>query len=255
MSPRFRSRLRPRQSAALRDAGRALRPAFAGRARSGARGDGGGGRCCAPTSLALLDSGSCGATRCARFASSAQTRRRKSEVRSALRAPTPRRRCSAPPKSPRAPERARPANAGRSARPASRSAADCRYSRVSGVRGDDGASSRERHDGTCKGAGEGAGRAPRARLVRCREAQQHRRRAQRASFVILAASVRAELAQRAQRVSPRQPVLRASQGTPAKRGQAPGAAAAHGPRVCPRVWPRLCPCLCSRRCPPAARLT
>ncbi len=44
----------------------------------------------------LLASGSCGATRCARFASSAQTGRRKSEVRSALRAPTPRLRCSAP---------------------------------------------------------------------------------------------------------------------------------------------------------------
>ncbi len=51
--------------------------------------------------------------------------------------------------------------------------------------------------------------------VRSREAQQHRRRAQRASSIILAATVRAELAQRAQRVSPRQPVLRASQGTPA----------------------------------------
>ncbi len=44
----------------------------------------------------LLATGSCGATRCARCASSAQTGRRKSEVRSALRAPTPRLRCSAP---------------------------------------------------------------------------------------------------------------------------------------------------------------
>ncbi|MCD6734183.1 MAG: hypothetical protein LT103_11380, partial [Burkholderiaceae bacterium] len=51
----------------------------------------------------LLASGSCGATRCARFASSAQTRRRKSEVRSALRAPTPRLRCSAPQKATHAP--------------------------------------------------------------------------------------------------------------------------------------------------------
>ncbi|MFO1301698.1 MAG: hypothetical protein U1F17_15270 [Burkholderiaceae bacterium] len=52
---------------------------------------------------------------------------------------------------------------------------------------------REHNDGI----GKGVGRAPRARLVRSREAQQHRRRAQRASFIMLAAIVRAELAQRA----------------------------------------------------------
>jgi len=117
----------------------------------------------------------------------------------------------------------------RRARPALRPAADCCPSEVC-VRNENGALADEHHDG----AGKGAGRAPRARLVRSREAQQHRRRAQRAPSVILAAIVRAELAQRAQRVSPRQPVLRASQGTPAKRGQAPGAPAAHGPRLCPR---------------------
>jgi hypothetical protein len=56
-----------------------------------------------------------------------------------------------------------------------------------------GAVARERHDGV----GKGAGRRPRARLVRSREAQPHRRRAKRASSIILAAIVRAELAQRA----------------------------------------------------------
>jgi len=79
------------------------------------------------------------------------------------------------------------------ARAAPRSAADCRSSGVGGARIDDGAVAHEHHDGV----GKGAGRAPRARLVRSREAQQHRRRAQRASSIILAAIVRAELAQRA----------------------------------------------------------
>jgi len=44
---------------------------------------------------------------------------------------------------------------------------------------------REHHDVS----GKGAGRQPRARLVRSREAQPHRRRAQRAAFIILAAIV------------------------------------------------------------------
>src|SRR5690606_24677599 len=44
----------------------------------------------------LLASGSCGATHFARCARFVQTWRRKSDVRSALRAPTPRLRCSAP---------------------------------------------------------------------------------------------------------------------------------------------------------------
>jgi len=245
----------------------------------------------------LLAPGSCGATRCARCASSAQTGRRKSEVRSALRAPTPRLRCSAPPKSPRLAQRARrpwPERPGAGAPPnpfasgaAPRPATDGRSGSVSGNRTEDGAVAHEHHDG----AGKGAGRAPRARLVRSREAQRHRRRAQRASFIILAATVRAELAQRAQRVSPRQPVMPVqcarlcgacgpadlpgwqganrshagrhgedsqrchpgkgaahrrrigghtaltSQGTPVKRGQAPGAPAAHGPRLCTRKHP------------------
>ena len=198
---------------------------------------------------ALLASGSCGATRCARCASSARTGRRKSEVRSALRAPPPRLRCSAPPKSPRLRARAH------AARRVRRYAAERRSGNVGGVRTEDEAFPGEYHDGI----GKGAGRAPRARLVRSREAQQHRRRAQRASSIILAATVRAELAQRAQRVSPRQPVLRASQGTPAKRGQAPGAPATPGPRLCARRRPRFCarqrPRLCARghqvchRCP------
>ena len=118
-------------------------------------------------------------------------------------------------------------------RAARRPAADGRSNDVGGVRSVDGAIAPEPHDGI----GKGAGRAPWARLVRSREAQQHRRRAQRASSIILAAIVRAELAQRAQRVSPRQPVLRASQGTPAKRGQAPGAPTAPGPRLCSRQRP------------------
>ncbi len=55
----------------------------------------------------LLASGSCGRTRCASFARSAQTCGRKSDKRSALRAPTPRLRGSAPQKSPHA-EQPRP---------------------------------------------------------------------------------------------------------------------------------------------------
>src|SRR5690606_35988196 len=55
-------------------------------------------------------------------------------------------------------------------------------------------------------------------LVRRREAQQRRRaRAARVNF-IPAASVRAERAQHAQRVTRRQPALRASQGTPREAG-------------------------------------
>ncbi len=238
---------------------------------------------------ARLASGSCGATRFARCARFAQTQRRKSEVRSALRAPTPRLRCSAPPKSPREARRAcgpGPERPGAGAPPdrfalgaAPRPAADGRSGSVGGVPCVVGAVAHEHHDGVDKGAG----RAPRARLVRSREAQRHRRRAQRASSIILVATVRAELAQR---VSPRQPVMPVqcarlcgacgpadlpgwqganrshagwhgedsqrchpgkgaahkrrigghtaltSQGTPAKRGQAPGAPAAHGPRLC-----------------------
>ena len=134
----------------------------------------------------------------------------------------PRRRCPAgPPERRGCARRAQPDAAGR------------RSGCVSGVRIEDEGFPREHRNGI----GKGAGRAPRARLVRSREVQQHRRRAQRASSIILAAIVRAELAQRAQRVSPRQPVLRASQGTPAKRGQAPGAPAAPGPRLCSRQRP------------------
>ena len=108
-------------------------------------------------------------------------------------------------------------------------AAACLEGKVGGTPGEDGAVPREHRYGDHEGAGRGAGAGlaqarwparrwpcrPQARLVRSREAQRHRRRAQRASSIILAATVRAELAQRAQRVSPRQPVLRASQGTPA----------------------------------------
>ena len=181
----------------------------------------------------LLAPGSCGATRCARFASSAQTGRRKSEVRSALRAPPPRLRCSVP-QTPAhwAPRRLPHCLARGPARLCARLrlGATCRDGGVDGVCSEDGDVRRMNHRSDCKGAG----RPPRVRLVRSREAQRHRRRAQRASSIILAATVRAELAQRAQRVSPRQPVLRASQGTPAKRGQAPGAPAAAGLRLCAR---------------------
>ena len=66
-------------------------------------------------SPALLVPGSCGATRFARCARFAQTQRRKSDVRSALRAPTPGLRCSAPQKARnRAPHRLR-SGPGRSA--------------------------------------------------------------------------------------------------------------------------------------------
>jgi hypothetical protein len=183
MGLRFRSCLRSLRSSAGRDAGQAPRPPYARRAPSGGRGDDGGGRRCAPTLLRCSTSGSCGATRYARCASSAQTGRRKSEVRSALRAPTPRLRCSAPPTSPRPPEGARRAYGGRGACPASRPADDRSSGSVGGVRIEDGALAHEHHDGI----GKGADRRVAARLVRSREAQQHRRRAQRASSIILAA--------------------------------------------------------------------
>ena len=129
--------------------------------------------------------------------------RRENVGRSALRAPTPRLRCSAPPTSAaaRAPAPLRAPLPGPWACPA----AERRSGHVGGVRINDGALACERHDGIGKvtadgaapGTAEGVGRQPQARLVRSREAQPHRRRAQRASSIILAAIVRAELAQRA----------------------------------------------------------
>ncbi len=70
--------------------------------------------------LRCSTSGSCGATHFARCARFVQTQRRKSEVRSALRAPTPRLRCSAPPKSPAVPRGPPPHATAR--RPATRAA-------------------------------------------------------------------------------------------------------------------------------------
>jgi len=55
-------------------------------------------------------------------------------------------------------------------------------------------------------------------LVRSREAQRRRRAREARVVITLAASVRAERARHAQRVTRRQPALRASQGTPREAG-------------------------------------
>jgi len=159
--------------------------------------------------------------------------RRESDVRSALRAPTPRLRCSAPPTSPRrdpvCPARGLPApepdlppktahatsmvlGAHTGPLPTNVARLPTVFTSATTVSANRGRRAHGR--GRCR---------PGARLVRSREAQPHRRCAQRASSIILAAIVRAQRAKRAERVSPRQPVRGASQGTPAKRGQAPGA--------------------------------
>ena len=190
-------------------------------------------------SPALLASGSCGATHFARCARFVQTRRRKSDVRSALRAPTPTLRCSAPPESPRLPARTRPVRPGR---PGARAPGAC------GALGPHcvpptaalaasvvtGSKTGLLSTNTTMVSAD-------ARAVRCgralcaaekRSSAGGARSARRPSFSRRLSERSSR--KRAQRVSPRQPVLRASQGTPAKRGQAPGAPAAHGPRVCPR---------------------
>jgi hypothetical protein len=92
------------------------------------------------------------------------------------------------------------------------------------------------------GAPQGPGPLRRARLVRSREAQEGRP-AREARFVPL---TRGDCPSGAREASVASfaagPTLRASQGTPAKRGQAPGAPAAAGPALGarPRPWPRLC---------------
>ena len=157
--------------------------------------------------------------------------RRENDERSALRAPTPRLRCSAPPRSPRlgGTQPARRQRAGLRLAAASRSGC------VDGVRGEDGAVARERH----RSAGKGAGRLRLARLVRRREAQECRP-AREARFVPL---TRGDCPSGARDASVASfaagPALRASQGTPAKRGQAPGAPTAGGPRLCQCGHPAL----------------
>ena len=99
--------------------------------------------------------------------------RRENDGRSALRALTPRLRCSAPPTSPcraraaarrAAPRRPTPAD------PQTRPAAECRSGNVIGARVEDGAVANEHHHDV----GKGAGRRSRARRVRSREAQERR---------------------------------------------------------------------------------
>jgi len=240
MELRFHSRLRPRQSAAVRDAGRAALAAHRGRLGACGRAVGemtpavgASHRLPCAARLGVVRRNSLRSLRELRSDRAPQVRSTKRASRADPEAALLGAADTSPTARPHASRR--PRCAARAARPASRTAADCRSGSLGGVRIEAGAASRERRNGACKGADQGAGRAPRARLVRSREAQRHRRRAQRASSIILAAIVRAELAQRAQRVSPRQPVRRASQGTPAKRGQAPGAPAAPGPRPGPRL--------------------
>ncbi len=186
-------------------------------------------------SPALLASGSCGATRCARCASSAQTGRRKSEVRSALRAPTPRLRCSAPQTSPhwawptpcatptphgdwprRRPDRCRLPLRHR------RQNSEPRRGRCSEV-----------PQRLLQRRGSAAVGVP----VRSREAQQHRRRAQRASSIILAATCLSG-ARAASAASFAAPAGAASiAGHPREAGASTGTRTAAGPRLCSRRHP------------------
>ena len=155
----------------------------------------------------LLASGSRGETRCASCARFAQTSRRESEVRSALRAPTPRLRCSAPQTAPR------PASACRSndvggvqAEPPEGARSDWSAGRNErSARNHRGAGRNERHAvhtaalvatagmriaaidivgvaHTPNGVGKGAGRAPGARLCAAEERSSAGPRAQRASY-------------------------------------------------------------------------
>jgi len=114
-----------------------------------------------------------------------------------------------------------------------RPAAACREGNVGGVRSEDGDVRRVNHDTESKGAG----RPPPARRVRSREAQQCRP-ARAARFVPLTRRDCPSAARAASVASfAAGPAPRASQGTPAQRGQAPGAPAAGGLRLCPhQLW-------------------
>ena len=169
-----------------------------------------------------LASGSCGATHFARCARFVQTVRRKSDVRSALRARPPLR---ARPRDCAARRRRQRVAWPRSAHaaPAARASSVVFVTHASAIANTAAignvattACRRAHRDD----AGKGAGRPRVARLVRSREAQRQRRRAQRAPSITLAAIVRAQLAP-ASVASFAAPAGAASQGTPAQRGQAP----------------------------------
>jgi len=215
------------------------------------RGDDDGGRCFAPTSLRCSPRG-----RAAKLAALA--------TRAPLKQ-SPRVRCTkrASRADPEAALLGAADIAPRHARPAHCAvpwpAAECRSCNVDGARTEDGAVALEHDDGDCEGAGKGWGRGsgqrpaslPRARLVRSREAQE-RRPARVARFVhhsrgdCLSGARAASVASFAAG-----PALRASQGTPAKRGQAPGAPEADWPVSGPSPCPTLCLRLRTRK--PSAR--
>jgi hypothetical protein len=207
------------------------------------RGDDDGGRCSAPTSLRGSPRGR--AAKLAALATRAPLKQ-SPRVRSTKRASRADPEAALLGAANIAPRHARPAHCA-----APRPAAECRSCNVDGVRTEDGAVALEHDDGDCEGAGQGRGRGsgqrpaclPRARLVRSREAQE-RRPARAARFVLL---TRGDCPSGARAASVASfaagPALRASQGTPAKRGQAPGAPEADrpvsGPSPCPALGLRL----------------
>jgi hypothetical protein len=194
-------------------AGRGLGP----KAASARRSDDCGGRCSAPTSLRCSPRGRA-AKLASRAAPAALEQIAASQIlRSALRAPTPRLRCSAPQTSLRLADAA----FGPNPRPAH----DCRSGNVDGVRAT-----------TLPAKGRAVRRGCALCAAEKRSGTGGARSARRPSFSRRWSERSSR--QRAQRVSPRQPVPRASQGTPAKRGQAPGAPAAHDSRLCPRLCRR-----------------
>jgi len=146
--------------------------------------------------------------------------RRESDVRSALRAPTPRLRCSAPPTSPQ-----RPAPTGHPPRPA----AACRSGGVTGVWNAGGGVGPKHHDAASKGAG----RPSPACLCAAEKRSSAGPRAQRAS---LSDSPRlSERSSRSERSEFRGGAGAASiAGHPREAGASTGAPAAGGPRLCPR---------------------
>src|SRR5690606_553363 len=82
-------------------------------------------------------------------------------------------------------------------------------------------------------SGKGVGRVPRARLCAGEKRSSAGARAKRASTSYSPRLSERSARKRAQRITRRQPALRASQGTPAKRGLRTRAPAARGPLLCP----------------------
>ncbi len=215
------------------------------------RGDDDGGRCFAPTPLRCSPRGR--AAKLAALATRAPLKQspRVRGTKRASRAAPEAALLGATDIAPQRPPRARHA--------APRPAADCRSGNVDGARGADGGVAFQRHDGGCEGAGDGlceAGRPAqasvrRARLVRSREAQE-RRPARAARFVHHSRGDCLSGARAASAASfAAGPALRASQGTPAKRGQAPGAPAAPRPALGAPLRTARRPRLCTRQ--PSAR--